>query len=541
MTTSALLPPEARSDIQGIVASGYGHLPCAAYLFFQVGEPARGRAWLAGRVPEISTAAPWPEGPDGRRIKPDRALNLGLTASGLRALEVPTQVVCTFAPEFQEGMAHPERARSLGDVGAEDPAHWELGGPRTPPIHGVVILHGRTEEELGTRVEQVMEGLEETRDGVRLIPNGHQHGGIWPGHVEPFGFRDGMAQPRVQGFHGEGVPTGEFVLGYPNHYGVVPPPPVVPGELDPRGILPPSENPHYGEQVFRDLGRHGSYLVYRKLAQDVAGFWRFMVQEADRRGGVSGPESALHIASLCVGRWPGGAPLELAPEGDDPSLATEDDFLYGDDPQGMRCPLGAHIRRTNPRDVIHPYGPKASLRMSRAHRILRRGRVFGRPLFDPARLLNPAPELGPFLRHLEDDGDPRGLHFLSVEAGIASQFEFVQQAWCNNPRFNGLHDNPDPLVGRMPGPGDRPGTPPAPGRVGHTPGVMTFPRGPVQDRTLPLPRFVTTRGGAYLFLPGVRALRWLAEGERAKEDSRRGDVPAPASRPPASAPSPAPP
>ncbi|TVR54747.1 MAG: peroxidase [Gemmatimonadales bacterium] len=510
MTPSTLLSPGERSDIQGLVASGYGHLPWAAYLFFRVQDPELGRAWLRERRREVTTAAPWPRDPEGNRIKPQEAVNLALSAPGLRALEVPASVVCTFSPEFQEGMAHPDRAEKLGDDGESHPSRWELGGPATPPIHGALILHAATEAGVGALVQRQLEVMERNGEGVVLVPDGVQEGTIWSGHAEPFGFRDGIAQPRVEGFHGDGVPTGEFVLGYPNHYGILPPGPLVPHGLDPDRVLPPSENPHHPARHFRDLGRHGSYLVYRKLAQDVAGFWRFMVREADRRGGGRGPSPALRIASLCVGRWPGGAPLELAPHADDPSLADADDFGYAEDPEGLRCPLGAHVRRTHPRDLIHPYGPEASLRMSRAHRLLRRGRIYGRPLFDPGRLLDPSHEVGRLLRELEDDEEPRGLHFLSVEAGIASQFEFVQQAWCNNPRFNGLRDNPDPLIGRMPGPTDPPGTPPAPGQTGHAPGVMTFPRGPIQDRTAPLPRFVTNRGGAYLFLPGLRALRWLS-------------------------------
>ena len=511
MTTPSLLSAAARSDIQGLVASGYGHLPWASYLFFQIQNPERARTWLEDRIPEVTTAAPWPRGPDGERIKPREAVNVALSAPGLKALKVPTSVICTFSPEFQEGMAHPDRAAKLGDDGESHPSGWELDGYSNPRIHGALILHGATEEGTEELVQRQLEAMDRASEALTLVPDGRQEGTIWAGHVEPFGFRDGIAQPRVQGFHGEGVPTGEFVLGYRNHYGIIPPSPVVPGRQDPGGILPLSENPHQAESTLRDLGRNGSYLVYRKLEQDVAGFWRFMVQEAGRRGGEDEPELALRIASLCVGRWPGGAPLELAPHEDDPSLSDADDLLYGSDPEGRRCPLGSHVRRTNPRDVIHPYGPEASLRMSRAHRMLRRGRIYGRPLFDPQRLKGPVSEAGPLLRDLQDDGESRGLHFLSVEAEIAGQFEFIQQSWCNNPRFNGLHDTPDPIIGRMPGPSDPPGTPSAPGRTGHTPGVMSFPRGPVQDRTAPLPHFVTTRGGAYLFLPSLRALHWLAD------------------------------
>jgi deferrochelatase/peroxidase EfeB len=542
VSTPALLPEAARADIQGLVTTGYGHLPWAAYLFLEVRNAPGARRWLGDRLPHVSTAAPWPRGSDGTTMKPSRALNVAFTAPGLAALGLPPAVLCTFPPEFQEGMAHPERARTLGDEEESAPEAWELGGPGHPPIHAVLLLHAATRGALRTFVEEERRVLEATGGAVALVPHGEQEGTVPEGHLEPFGFRDGMAQPRVEGIHGHGVPTGEFILGYPNHYGIVPPGPVVPGTLDPGGLLPPLVNPHRAGEELRDLGLHGTYLVYRKLEQDVARFWRFLAAEAERRGRPQDAAYTVRLGALCVGRWPGGAPLALSPDQDDPTLAETDDFLYGDDPEGRRCPLGAHVRRTNPRDVIHPYGPETSLRMSRAHRILRRGRIYGEPLFDLRRLQAPGASLGRELAELRDDGKPRGLHFLSVNAGIAGQFEFIQQAWCNNPRFNGLHDNPDPLIGRVQGPepvadsgpaqgsgpiegsghmeaphsrgGHQPGDgalpPPASGR---RPGVMTFPRGVFHERTAPLPRFVTVRGGAYLFLPGMRGLRFLAEGE----------------------------
>jgi len=492
------LPPSALADVQGLVTTGYGHLHHAAYLFVAFRDPAGAAGWLREVAPEVISGAPWPKGPDGRTVKPSSALSVALTAPGLQALGLPEEVVCTFPPEFQEGMAHPERARILGDEEESDPWRWELGGPSTPPVHAALILHAGTGEERAGMVARQREVLSRWAGAVTELPQGLQQGTIPEGHYEPFGFRDGMGQPRVLGIHGDGVPTGEFILGYRNHYGVIPPSPAVPGELDPAGILPPLANPHHADRGFRDLGLHGSFLVYRKLEQDVAGFWRFMGEEARRRGAGGDAAAAIRLAALCMGRWPGGAPLVLSPEEDDPALGTTDDFLYTSDPRGTRCPLGAHIRRTHPRDVIRPYGTEASLNMSRAHRLLRRGRIYGPPLFDPELLQDPrSPETARVLAAVEGDREPRGLHFLSVNVGIAGQFEFVQQAWCNNPRFNGLHDNPDPIIGRAPGPSG-------------TSAVMTFPRGPFQDRTAPLPRFVTVRGGAYLFLPGITALRFLA-------------------------------
>ena len=330
------------------------------------------------------------------------------------------------------------------------------------------------------------------------LPGGGQRG-YRPSHDrEHFGFHDGISQPLVAGFADDGgVPTGEFILGYENHYGVIPPTPVVPGELDPDGLLPALANPYYASSALRDLGRHGTYVVYRKLRQHVGTFWDFMKQEAMRAGRGTDVEYMVWLASKCVGRWPSGAPLATAPDRDDPSLADRDDFMYASDPNGMACPLGAHVRRANPRDVIKPYEPAQSLHMSEAHRLIRRGRAYGPPLFDAVALNNASGNDARALLDLQDDGQPRGVHFWCVNASIRSQFEFVQQTWCNNPHFGGLRNNKDPLVGDHGGNG-QPAT------------QMTVPSPSGSQQTSALPRFVTVSGGAYLFMPSLTALRFLA-------------------------------
>jgi deferrochelatase/peroxidase EfeB len=248
----------------------------------------------------------------------------------------------------------------------------------------------------------------------------------------------------------------------------------VPATLDQGGILPPLNNPYHSAQL-KDMGRNGSYVVYRKLEQDVAGFWEFMKGEAILITGSADTEYMTWLASRCVGRWPSGAPLVLTPDIDDRTLGNRDDFLYGDDVEGLACPFGSHIRRTNPRDVVRPYPTEQSLSMSEAHRLLRRARVFGSAPVDA----------------------PRGIHFFCVNASIKTQFEFVQQTWCNNPRFAGLNDNKDPIIGDN-------------ARTDQTPSRMTIPRRPFTVRTSALPRFVKVRAGMYLFMPSLTALRFLA-------------------------------
>jgi Dyp-type peroxidase family len=465
------LAAEALQDVQGFITSAYGHLPCSAYLFVHFHHAAGARQWLSSIADSVTTSARW-RAPDGTPRKPSSAFNIAFTARGLTALGVPAPVLCTFPGEFREGMASGRRSQIVGDADRSAPEHWQLGGPRTPPVHAMLLLHGASAAAIAGACEAQRRLVSATSGAVSEILDTAQEGQRPANGREPFGFHDGIAQPAIAGIAGRGVPTGEFILGYLNHYQLIPPTPVVPAALDPRGLLPVWLNPYHLPDSLRDLGQNGSYVVYRKLHQDVAAFWRFMTGQASAPPAPPAPAGAAWHASRAVGRWPGGAPVTVAPDGDDPALARHDAFYYSDDPSNA-CPLGAHIRRSNPRDILEPYGVQESLSMTEAHRLLRRGRVFGPPLFDH-RLLDPpiTPAAADALARLEDDGHERGVHFLCVCASISSQFEFVQQTWCNNPRFGGLDGQPDPLL-----------------------------------------RFITTRGGAYLFMPGLRALRFLATVE----------------------------
>jgi len=188
------------------------------------------------------------------------------------------------------------------------------------------------------------------------------------------------------------------------------------------------------------------------------------------------------LAAKLIGRWPSGAPLVKYPDAD-PNAGTgrlnhENDFGYSQlDSAGLACPIGAHIRRANPRDSLGPT-PKAALVSANRHRLLRRGRSYGERLADP----------------LVDDGKKRGLYFICFNGDLERQFEFVQQTWLGSPVFGGLYGETDSIIGTQPLGG----------------GTMTIPREPVRQRVHGLSRFVTVRGGAYFFLPGVRALKYLA-------------------------------
>ena len=191
-----------------------------------------------------------------------------------------------------------------------------------------------------------------------------------------------------------------------------------------------------------------------------------------------------------VGRWRSGAPLALCPWADDPELAADDDrvndFGYAtEDPQGFGCPLGAHMRRANPRDHFSTLGPEDSRVVVDHHRLLRRARSYGRPYVDPTTAT--------------PDGVERGLLFFCIGANIARQFEFVQQTWIMDPKFSDLWNEPDPVMGQECN------------VFGNPPGGVEFtiPQNTARIRLQKVPQFVTVRAGAYLFLPGITALNAL--------------------------------
>ena len=440
------------ADIQGNVLRGYTY-PCAAYLFLRIDDPAKARALMGRMLPQISTAEPWQDGP------PPTALHVALTYSGLQAVGVPQEILDTFPEEFREGMA--ARAEHLGDRGPSAPASWEPG-LGTGDAHVLVTVYAVDDATLETArmalktvgAEGAVTVINETRAAV--LEAGRDH----------FGFADGIAQPSLHGSGvggrpGDGLPNGdgtwrdvavgEFLLGHQDEDGGLPAAPAKPFDCN------------------------GTFMVYRKLRQDTAAFRRFIGEQGAKYPG--GPEK---LAAKIVGRWQDGTPLSLSPDAPDSAVAGDpariNDFSYRDDPDGLRCPLGAHIRRTNPRDDKEFFDG----RLSNRHRIIRRGRSYGAPL--------PPGATG-------DDGADRGLVFICFQASIARQFEVIQAQWVDDGDPFGLGPDKDFLIGEPNGDG----------------GKMTI-QGRPPHFLKPQPRFVTMRGGEYLYRPSMTALRMLADG-----------------------------
>ena len=472
------------ADVQGLVLQGYGKHRAAAYLVLEVTDEARARAWLGRVLPEVTLG-------EGR--PPGAALNLALTSSGLAKIGLPSSTLSGFSLEFLEGMTSAHRSRLLGDEGAAAPAHWSWGAPDGPEVDLLLLVFASDADALAPVLERHRTGLSEA--GLREIATLDTED---IGRGEHFGFRDGLSQPAMSGVGRRGparhtVAPGEFLLGYVNEHGQYARSPLVPSTEDPGRLLPPRPTRPAGAvapvpselEDAHDFGRNGSYLVVRTLVQDVGGFWGFADRATQRPDGGSDPDARTALAARMVGRWPSGAPMTLSPEADRPELAEENDFGYdADDRDGLRCPIGAHVRRTNPRDSLPPKpGTDDSTDVGKRHRLVRRGRAFGPPI-DPDAALEEDPAQSP----------ERGLHFLALCSDIARQFEFISHTWAMNPSFAGLLDDADPLLG------------------GHISRGTSFTvQGePVRRRHLGVPAFVTPRGGAYFFLPGGRALRYLA-------------------------------
>ena len=417
------------------------------YLLLRIDDPATGRELVRRLHPVVDSGRPSPDPAH------DAWVTLAFTYQGLKALGVPQESLASFAPEFQQGMA--ARAAELGDLDESAPEHWEtpLG---SSDVHVALAALSPDAVRLEAVAERTRRAYEDLA-GVEVI--WRQDCYQLPTGRTSFGFKDGIGQPAIEG---SGIPpsnpkerplkAGEIILGYP----------------DETGELPPMPTPAV-------LGRNGTYVVFRKLQTRVAAYRRYLRAKAASR------EEEDLLGAKMVGRWQSGAPLVLSPEHDDPELGADpdrnNDFLYGDDLRGLKCPAGAHARRANPRDALDQEG-SVDVRL---HRMIRRGTSYGPMLAEGV---------------LEDDGADRGIVFVFAGAHLKRQFEFVKTQWLNDGIFIGAPSDRDPLVG-----------------ANNGAGMFTIPQEPIRRRLHDLPPFVVTRGGEYCFAPGLRALRWLAELE----------------------------
>lgn len=509
-------------EIQGDALAGF-RKDHVRFLFLEIPEDAvlAARDWIAGLVDKIAYldavhAFNTAFSRMRARLKADPAmsacwLSLGFTSEGLRRL-APEWDYSALDGSFDRGAA--ASAEYVGDPtdgSPGDPAAWEVGGTGQA-VHAMLTLAADTADDVNATANRIAAHLEAL--GLRVVfdqPGNVRTGS--PGH-EHFGFKDGISQPGVRGrigplgplitrrlldpadplagsFAAPGAPLlwpGEFILGYPRKK---------------TGSIKPDDTMIDAVPAWM---KNGSYAVFRKIGQDVAGFAASVAAEAARVSAVPGFESYDEdkLGAALVGRWKSGAPLMRAPLADDACLARDAEasnsfFFSRDTPvaaydpavghspdpavralrdsEGKVCPLSSHIRKVNPRDDVTDQGsPVKTLE----HRIIRRGVPFG-PDYDPA---TPG-----------SAGNPRGLLFVCYQRSIEVGFEFLQHNWANDPNAPQDSAGADLVIGAT-------GSDPRYVQLRNEAGVCRVSIG----------NFVHTQGGVYLFTPGRAALEALGRG-----------------------------
>ena len=383
----------------------------------------------------------------------DAWMGVAISFAGLKALGVPDTSLASFPLPFQQGMA--ARAAQLRDVGENAPEHWD-DAFRPGTCHIALTIYARDEAARDVAVAKAMAELERS-SGVTLV--GTHAFGADADAKNPFGFRDSISQPAIAGSGVDPLPgqeraiaAGEFILGENGEAGA------------PVALPQPPE-----------LGRNGSFVVLRKYESRVGAFNDFVKAHAD------GEDGEERLAAKMFGRWRSGAPLILSPERDDEALgadpARNNGFDFSEDPRGLVCPHAAHMRRLNPRDSALTILTDVNI-----HRIIRRSSTFG-------------PKWSRDVTAADDAQGDRGIFFIFISARAYDTIEFFQQEWINRGNFIDLGEERDPVVG-----------------LHETPGTFTLPDTPVRRRVDGVTTFNRLRGGEYLFMPSLTALRWIGAG-----------------------------
>jgi deferrochelatase/peroxidase EfeB len=544
--------PESKlisSEIQSLLFGGLRFMKSGTCLLYTLSpETTRARAWLA----EIRTHVAFN---DGRRLGAEAVITLALGAPGLARLGLPEEGLNTFPFAFLEGMATEPRARILGDLGENGPANWWWG--QTQP-HAALLLYGRSDAAV-TALLRTLDAAASRFSAtlIKAIPLEP----ITNDKKEAFGFVDGISQPVIRDtYKGQRntdplhlVAPGEFILGYPDNRGNMPPGPTLPATADSANLLPLVGQPDGFARTLvespRDLGCNGSFLVIRQLEQDAGAFNAYCEAEAARLKTHLPPPydvSADFIAAKLVGRWRDGSSLvrhpyesgsvsiakaaarvaapaapvvpvvpavsvvtaapampAMTPTAASPAASRaagtaaattspaiahsatahpaghagkphehgDNSFRFGtEDPEAVRCPFAAHIRRANPRESLDP-GSDDQVAITNRHRIIRVGR-----------------------QYMPEAGQKPGLLFMCLNGDIERQFEFLQQNWIMAPSFHGLSHERDPILGD--------------GSNGECGFTIASREGPL--RLNQVPRVIATRGGGYFFLPGKRLIEFLS-------------------------------
>lgn len=507
-------------DIQGNIIRAYGRFgyPMARYVFFNIRHSARAREFVGTVTERVTTAVEWGEG-QGQIKQPDWTVNIAFAYQGLKQLELPRASLSGFSPEFISGMK--DRRDILGDDGPSSPENWdpiwaENRKNRDRDVHIFIALNARSPALLEEGYAWLTGVAKQYRDAVAIL-NGHrgEHGALYdyqdvkavmengqPTAKEHFGYTDGIGDPVFEGapnydlnVRGRGkqledgswapLATGEFLLGH----------------IDEAREYPPAPEPIL-------LSRNGTYMVYRKLHENVATFDAYLDEQ-----GRKYPGGKELLAAKFVGRWrDNGAPLVKAPDAEskqkfDAEFAAADqagkdkllsDFTFDDDMSGAKCPFSSHIRRINPR---------ASLQMVKGSKP--GSMIFNKDAFDTPgalsnrrRILRRGLPYGEVKDRSRDDGN-HGIVIMMLNTDINRQFEFVQQEWINYGNDFQEGSDKEILLGNH-------------NADDKFPSKAVLQVDPNSDQApymlSKIPRFIETRGGEYFFVPSLTALRMIAQG-----------------------------
>ena len=505
-------------DVQGNIMNNYAEFGYfkSRYLFIEVRNGMDGRAFVREMTPFITSSAVHA---NKSKLLPKTTMNMSFTYNGLKELGVPVLTLQSFPDEYAMGIRN--RTSILDDVGKSDPKNWDP--VYRDEIHIFLSIDARQIEDLENRFKEI-EAVIEKYEGIRLIEGcknqdvsiqKYQESSAlynskgFPTAKEHFGYTDGISNPFFKGMTQEmgdvigggkkvaygdpkaastwaPIETGEFILGYRDE-----------------------ANEYPSASVPKLLSKNGSYMVYNKFHENVGNFNNYL-DSAESKYDIDKEE----LAAKFVGRWRNGAPITTYPKKEDADKVAQErqaallainkatnpkeqeearenfkrvnknftGFDFADDKTGSKCPMGAHIRRSNPRGSLEfnnngAFETPAALDNRR--RLIRRGLPYGVSTSD------------------SNDGE-HGTIIMTIVADIKRQFEFVIQQWLNYGNDFKLANDRDPITGNQ-----KEST----GRM-----VLEGGEGQAPKFLMDIPQFIETRGGVYLFIPSITALNLIGEG-----------------------------
>ena len=430
----------ALNQIQGIILRTYGTKREARYYFLTIQNAVAARQWISNILPQVTLCDTKNDG---------CYLNIAFSLPGLKKLGVPDTITNSFSEDFISGALDEHTLRMLGDFGVNDPQNWFWGNKSSAAdIHVLLTVFASDTAQLEQYCTQLEQNFSATGLSTFIKFDTHLNND----NREHFGFRDGIAQPAVEGFGRKDVADntikpGEFIFNYQNEYDIFPESPLVAPLQDPENLLQVSKS----NSAMKDLGADGSYVVFRQIEEDSKAFWTFIQKTVAENPHGTASKGLDYLGAKMVGRWPDGSPVTLFDDAPYPAMADLNNFAYAQrDYFGFRCPIGAHIRRVNPRDSFNPHAEalsdkkekkaiESSIRFLKKHRLIRRSRPYGKPI---AESMNAAD----ILASPVTDKD-RGIYFICMQANLSRQFEFIQQTWVSDPKLNQFYADPDPFLG----------------------------------------------------------------------------------------------